>query len=58
MNCGSTTVVDFGTRKQNPSHVSTELKDTIRRKIARYSAEQYREWTLRNPNEVAILDGQ
>ena len=37
-----TTVVDFGERNQNPSYITNELKETIRRKIARYSAEQYK----------------
>jgi hypothetical protein len=48
----------MGERNQNPSYVSTELKDSIRRKIARYSAEQYNEWLIRNPEEAAIIDEQ
>jgi hypothetical protein len=55
---GVTTVVDFGERNQNPSYITNELKETIRRRIARYSAEQYNEWLIRHPEEAAILDGQ
>jgi hypothetical protein len=53
-----TTVVDFGTRNENPSYVLTELRDNIRRKIARYTAEQYREWLIRHPDEAENLNEQ
>ena len=36
-----TTVVDFGERVQNPSKITSELKQTIRRKIARYDSSEY-----------------
>jgi hypothetical protein len=55
---GTTTVVDFGERNQNPSYITNELKETIRRKIARFSAEEYREWLIRHPDEAVILNEQ
>lgn len=53
---GSTTVVDFGERRENPSFITAELKDTIRRKITKMSSAQYDQWCLEHPNEVTILD--
>ena len=53
-----TTAVDFGTRNENPSYVSTELRDNIRRKIAEYTAEQYREWLIRRRDEAENLNEQ
>jgi hypothetical protein len=54
---GSTTVVDFGPRRENP-YLTTGLKDTIRRKIARYSSAEYSDWLVRHPEEAAIIDEQ
>ena len=53
-----TMVIDFGSRNENSSFISTELRDSIRRKIARYGAEQYREWLMSHPDEAEILNGQ
>jgi hypothetical protein len=53
-----TTVVDFGERVQNPSKITSELKETIRRKIARYDSSEYQDWLVRHPEETALLDEQ
>jgi hypothetical protein len=53
-----TTVVDFGERVQNPSKITSELKQTIRRKIARYDSSEYQDWLVRRPEEAALLDEQ
>jgi len=53
-----TTVVDFGERVQNPSKITSELKETIRRKIARYDSSEYQDWLVRHPEEAALLDEQ
>jgi hypothetical protein len=51
-----TKVVDFGERVQNPSKITSELKETIRRKIARYDSSEYQDWLVRHPEEAALLD--
>lgn len=53
---GSTRVIDLGERNQNPSYISTELRDDLRRKISRFSSQQYQDWLVRHPEEAAILD--
>jgi hypothetical protein len=57
---GSTTVTDFGSgsRNENPSRITTELKETIRRKIARYTSSEYQDWLVRHAEEAALLDEQ
>jgi len=35
-----------------------ELKQTIRRKIARYDRGEYQDWLVRHPEEAALLDEQ
>ena len=53
---GATTVVAFDQRNQNPSFIPTELRDNIRRKIARYTSTEYQDWLVRHPEEAALLD--
>ena len=53
-----TTVADFGERVQNPSKVTSEPKETIRRKIACYDSSEYQYWLVRHPEEAALLDEQ
>ena len=53
-----TTVVDFGERVQNPSKITSELKQTIRRKIARYDSSEYQDWLVRHAEEAALQDEQ
>lgn len=53
---GSTTVVDFGPRRENPSYITKELKESTRRKVARMSSAQYRQWCLDHPDDAAIMD--
>jgi hypothetical protein len=53
-----TTVVAFGESVQNPSKITSELKETICRKIARYDSSDYQDWLVRHPEEAALLDEQ
>jgi len=53
---GATTVYDFGERNENPSYISTDLRDNIRRKIARFNSGEYQEWLVSHPEEAALLD--
>ena len=53
-----TTVVAFGESVQNPSKITSELKETICRKIARYDSSDYQDWLVRPPEEAALLDEQ
>ena len=50
------TAVAFDERNQNPAYISTELRDSIRCKIARYTSSQYQDWLVRHPEEAAVLD--
>jgi hypothetical protein len=51
-------VVDLGERVQNPSKITSELKETIHRKIARSDSSEYQDWLVRHPEEAALLDEQ
>ena len=53
-----TTVVAFGESVQNPSKITSELKQTIRRKIARYDSSEYQDWLVRHAEEAALQDEQ